>query len=520
MFWLFLAGCDWGSTESKPPKPELPPVAAGPALPPPPRVGVAEVAAPPGFLLPVEVREELAPTAIDVWFDPDVTTFDALGAQLDAWGFTRVDGDGASWRVVTSTPVGVVERLLLVSGVLHAETPLLTERLPSGATREGSAHYGGLVHTWSWMEGGARVADVGDDPVPAPALPRGLSGGALQCLRPLVEELHDGLVQGVGWERALVAEPRAWGVLLEDYGACQARGALILRVDASVDGVTFGGHSVADCDTECFQNLAATWVTTAHPALDPAVDAAITTLAEAPDAILARAMRDAASGPVQARLYEAFESRDAEAALAVAGGSTSRTLRAQTIGQDEEVRKQVLADPAAKWSDVAAALVGWRPGPADPPALLERFLASPDPTVRARAQEARIAAQAGGCQARDPVNMAVPEVTALYRECPQTQVRTAALARLRALDAKAADAALAATLEAPETVGTGVAAVRAAEAAGRRDLLVALVGRTSVPRGVRQVALSLLVKANHPDAPALVAAHGAFLGYSPRTTGP
>lgn len=513
MFWLLLAGCDWGSTESKPPPTDLPPVATGPVLPPPPRVGVAEVPAPPGFLLPTEVREAMAPAAIDVWFDADTTTFDALGKQLDDWGFTRVDGDGESWRVVTPNPEGVVDRLLLAPGVWRAEQPVLTERLPSGATREGSAVYGALTHTWSWVEGGAKVQDNGDDPVPAPVLPRGLSGGALQCLRPLVDDLQDGLVQGVGWERALVAEPRAWGVLLEEYGACRARGAVVLRADGAVDTLTFGGRSLADCDAECFQSLAAAWVAVPHAATDPAVDAVITTLAEAPDVILARAMRDAAPGPVQARLYEAFEARDAEAALAVAGGSASRVLRAQTIGQDETVRQQVLADPAAKWSDIAAALVGWRPGPSDPPGLLDRFLASPDATVRARAQEARMAAEAGACQARNPTNMTVAEVTALYTECPQAQVRTAALARLRALDPKAADAALATTLESPETIGTGVAAVRAAEAAGRKDLLVLVVGRQNVARPVRQVALSLLVKANHPEAAALVAAHGTFLGY-------
>lgn len=510
-----LAGCGWFDTEKPPvtpPPPEAPPVASGPELPPPPRVGVAEVAPPPGVLLPEAVDDQRSPPLVDVWVDPDVSSFAELGAQLDAWGLTRVDGDGEVWRVSATDAPFLVERLAAAPGVLRAREALSRPPLADGSFRKGSAKYGAATWTWTLVEGGPKLALHGGEPVPPPVLPEALPAGALRCLGSLQGELADGGVRGVGWERALSTEPRAWVVLVESYGPCGATGWLRMTKDGPVDQLSFRGHTLAESDDAWLVEGTIQWLASPRPEDDPAVLDAVDALAKAPDADLARAMRDAGSPAVQGLLYQAFANRDPEAAMAVAGGAAAPTLRAQAVGQDEELRRQVLADPSAKAAELAAALVTWRPGPNDPPGFWERVSTSRSVLVRTRAWEAKAAATESECAAKAKAATDAAALAATWDTCPQPAVRADVGARLRAADPAAADAALARTLAKPETVEAGVAAARAADAAGRRALLVACVEDTNVRREVRTLALELLLKAKSPDAARLVQKHGAFLG--------
>ena len=90
-----------------------------------------------------------------------------------------------------------------------------------------------------------------------------------------------------------------------------------------------------------------------------------------------------------------------------------------------------------------------------------------------------------------------------------------AFQRVAALDPVAAGAMVRVVLEEPETVRTGIAAVRQAAALERWDLLEATVRRPTVSRDVRRVALEFLVKASAPVAEELVEQHGAYVGYKP-----
>jgi hypothetical protein len=267
------------------------------------------------------------------------------------------------------------------------------------------------------------------------------------------------------------------------------------------------------------EELALSWLATPRPADDPAVLAGVDILSRASDTTLARAVRDTAPSPAQARLYDAFAARDPDAALAIAGGSGSPVLRAQAIGQDEELRRQVIEDPAAPVSALYAALAIWRPGPDDPPERLERFLHSADPGVRTRAQQAKLEATATACVTRARATLDLAAAQALYAECAQPSARGVALERLRALDPAAASAAVDATLTTPETPETGVAAVRAAVALGRNDLLEAMVPRTTVSRELRREALeALAASGGSAKLGALAARHGTYLGYRPPET--
>ena len=165
----------------------------------------------------------------------------------------------------------------------------------------------------------------------------------------------------------------------------------------------------------------------------------------------------------------------------------------------------MLADPASPASEIAAALVGWRPGAADSCAL-ERFLASPDPKVRVRAWDAKFASTAAACAKRDPV----ADAGGMYADCPNS--RTVIFESLRKSDPLAASKLVTATLSTPETVETGVAAVRAAASAGLWPALVVCVGTQTVSRDVRLVALQSLITNNRPEAGELATRHGSFLG--------
>ena len=499
-----LAGC-WGDPDPLPVAPiELPTGPLGAALPPPPPRGVAEVVTPDTLHRASEVKDEEPPARLDVEVNFDHSTYEALGASLTAWGFSQVDGDGQLLRVDGHGPDTAL-RLAALPAVARVTPALDRNQLPDGSFRRGSERYGTVVHTWRWPDGAPVEQHLsGGAAVPIPELSNALPAGGRSCFGPLLDDLSMGVSVGVGWERALTHDNH-WAVVVEDYGACDATGWMVLDPSSPVASVTFGGRSVADSDDAHFHDLAIAWLAKPQPDLDPGVMSAVQLLGGAENAVLARAVREAFPGQTQVQLLEAFTSRDPDGALAIAGGATTPILRAQALGQDEDARKKVLADPASVPSEVAAALVGWRPGAADA-AALERFLTSPDPKVRVRAWDARFASTAGTCVKRDPV----ADAEQMYADCPNS--RTVIVEGLRKRDPLAASKLLTATLSNPETVETGVAAVRAASAAGLWPALVVCVGTQTVSRDVRLVALQSLITNNRAEAGQLAIRHGNFLG--------
>ncbi len=516
MLIILFAACNWGSTPAEPTAPvpavAVTPPEAVPALPGPVRVGVAEVSTPPEILRAAAVSDRSAPGFVDVTFDADRIDFTAMGARLDGWGLRRTDGDGSSWRVEAAEGGDLLlPRLVNAPGVADARVAVTRGVLPSGAVREGSETYDGRVHTWSIGESGLKESLSGGA-APGLALPSALPAGVRSCLEPVFDDLKVGISAGVGWERALSTRPNAWVAVLEDYGPCAARGYVVLARDAAPDGLTVGGRPVHEADDAFLYELTVRWLGVRRSEFDPAVMAAVASLAEAPDAVLARAVRDVAPSGVQLQLLDAFGNRNAEGALALAGGSDSPVLRAAAIAQDEELRQAVIVDAKAPASALYAALAIWRPGPQDSPDLLTRFLQSPDPGVRARAWQARMESSEGLCRHQLSAAADVPALARVYEDCPQLEVREAALERLQKQDPARALALLTATLQVPETEASGIAAVVAARRLDRMDLLAQLVERTSVSRGVRGLALAELEKANATRFPALNEAHGAYLG--------
>lgn len=517
MVLLLLAGCDWFAQKPPPDAPpELPaPEPTGPVLPAPPRLGVAEVVTPPTVIRPSAVRDDAAPPLLDVWFDPAVTTFDRLGEQLDTWGFTRVDGDGRSWRVRPPDARSPAWRLVAAPGVDRVREALTREPLRDRVYRRGSDQYGALSRSWTWPVGRPpEVSITAGVAPPPPELPTALPPLARACLGPVMDELAMGLAVGPGWERGMIETPRSWALVVEALPPCDLSGWVALRGDAPVDTLSVGDRPLAQADDGWIYEQVVENVRRPAPTLDPLAEAAVDLLADAPDVVLARAVRDAAPGPLQEALYERFARRDAAAALAVAGGSTSPTLLAKAVGQDETLRARLLADPATPSEVLAAALAIWRPGPTSPPGQLAALLASPDPEVRERAWGARMEAEARACAARPYADLDVDALAQLYDACPQPEVRGRVFDRLRAVDPAAAEAALKRTFAAPETRVTGIAAVRAASAWLRWPLLAQLVADPRVDREVRRVALTSLVDAQRPEAADLQARHGAYLAYA------
>ncbi len=501
---LTLSACSGASTPTPTPPNPPPTVNPGPALPPPPPRGVAEVATPADLYRAKQVVDDEPPTRLDVQVDFDHATADQLATSLKGWGFTQVDGDGQTIRVDGQGPDTAL-RLAAVPEVARVTPALDRNKLPDGSFRRGSEQYGTVTHTWRWPDGGPVVEEVsGGARIAAPELPNALPAGARSCFQPLEDDLTMGVSVGVGWERALTAK-HTWAVVVEGYGACDARGWMELTANSPVGTITFGGRSVADSDEAHFQDLAIAWLAKPQPDLDPGVLDAVQYLSGADNASLARAVREAFPGRAQIALLEAFTSRDPDGALAIAGGATTPILRAQALGQDEDARKKVLADPAAKPSEIAASLVGWRPAP-DDSAALARFLASPDPTVRARAWDAKFASTSAACAGRDPV----ADAEAMYADCPNS--REIIVASALKSNAALASKLLTATLSNPETVETGIAAVRSATTAGLWPALAACVDNETVSRDVRLAALQALIDKNQPSAADLAMRHGSFLG--------
>lgn len=516
---LSLLACSGGGTEPEatPPPPLVPVTAADGPLP-EPRLGVSEVVTPAEVLRPTEVQDGAAPPQLDVWFDPDVTTFEALRTRLEGWGFSILDGDGESWRVGVPQGRDWPARLLPLPEVAKVTEAIDLIALESGAFREGSERYGRLTHSWSWRPGGPVQAVSGGRAPPDPVLPHALPAQVVRCLTPIRTEMVTGVSVGVGWERALLADASAWVMVVENFGACDASGWIPLRADAPVTTLTVGGRPVTELDGATIHALAVDYLRQPRPFEDASATAAWDLLRTAPSETLSAALAEVAPGPFQERLWEELDQRDHAAALALAGQSASPVLRGAATAEVEALRTASLADPDAPADAVYAALTVWRPGPGDPPGILERLRESPSPRVREKAWELTLDATMATCLERlKTVGTAtVSAASAVYRECPQQPVRMAAFQRVAALDRVAAAAMVNVVLEEPETLRTGVAAARHTATIERWDLLEALVQRPTVARDVRRVALEFLVKASVPQAGELVEQHGAYLGYDPR----
>lgn len=486
---------------------------AGPL--PEPRRGVAELSAPPTLVRASEVQDRAAPARLDVTFDPDVTTFEELGRKLEGWGFSVLDGDGESWRVGPPPGQEWPARLLPLPEIAAVTESVDLATLETGAVREGSERYGERLHQWSWREGGPVETVTGGSSPPKPVLPHALPPVAVRCLAPIRSAMESGVSVGLGWERALVQEPLAWAVVLEDYGACKASGWFAVRADGSLDGLRIAERRVEDVTATTVQEAAIEYLRAVRPVDDPAAAAAFDLVRQAPTDMLARGIDAAAPGPFQARLWQELDKRDPDAALLLGEKARSPSVRAAVTAEVEALRTAALSDPAAPAETIYAALTVWRPGPQDPPELLERLKGHPWPRIRARAWEIALETSDAACAARAESleRASVAVATALYRECPQQPVRVAAFNYLAKLDPVAAAAVVRVVLEEPETVRTGILAARHAAALERYELLEELVRRKTVSRDVRRVALELLVNGRQPSVDELVEQHGGYLGY-------
>ncbi len=482
---------------------------------PEPRRGVIEVVTPTDILRPTEVQDRAAPVLLDIHFDPDTTTFDALGVKLESWGFSLLDGDGESWRVGAPAGSSWAARLVPLAEVLRVTEAVDLRAFETGAFREGSERYGAYVHTWAWREGGPVQVFSGGPTPPDPMLPRALPPSIVRCLAPARTDLGMGVSVGIGWERALVVRPPTWVLVFEEYGACKATGYLRLRPDAAVDTLTIGGRPLAQVDDSHLHALAIDVLRSERSAEDVTGIAAWDLLRHAPVETLVRAVAEIAPGPFQERIWEELDSRDHAAALTAAAASTR--LKAKAAAEDETLRGEALRDPAASTAAQFAALTAWRPSPNDPPGILERLRSSPSPRVREQAWELTLDATMAACLARmkgiATANALV--AAAIYRECPQQPVRSPAFQRVAALDPVAAGAMVRVVLEEPETTRTGIAAVRNAAALERNDLLEATVRRRTVSREARRLALDFLHRTSAPGVEEIAEEHGNYLGFKP-----
>ena len=512
---LSLMACSGGGAEpeASSPTPPSPIVDDGPLA--EPRRGVFEISTPAEVVRATEVQDRSAPPHLDVWFDPDVTTFEGLGRKLESWGFSIRDGDGESWRVGAPPGAEWPARLLPLPEVAAVSEAVDLVLLETGALREGSERYGDRVHAWSWREGGPVESVSGGAAPPEPLLPHDLPASVVRCLAPIRTAMKSGVSVGVGWERGLLEAPLAWVAVVENYGACKASGWVVMRTDATLANLSVAGLPVTELDMPAVHAAALDYLRVARPYDDPSALAAWDLLRQAPSETLAAALDALAPGPFQQRLWEELDQRDNDAAVLLAEKATSPVLRAGVTAEVEALRSAAITDPKAPAEAVYAALTVWRPGPTEPETTLQRLREHPSAKVREKAWEITLETTESACTARVPTIESgdVRAVSAVYRECPQQAVRVAAFNRLAKLDPVAAAAVLRVVLEEPETTRTGIVAVRNTAALERYELLEALVRRTSVSRDVRRVALEMLAKGNQPVADELIEQHGAFLGY-------
>src|SRR4051812_9950866 len=104
MLLLALAACT-GEPAAPPPPAPPPPAPSKPTVPTLPAaapVGVTEVRTPASVVRSADAHEAQGEGSVDACFDADVTTFDALGTWIDAWGLKRTDGDGRCWRIAST----------------------------------------------------------------------------------------------------------------------------------------------------------------------------------------------------------------------------------------------------------------------------------------------------------------------------------------------------------------------------------------------------------------------------------
>ncbi len=484
-------------------------------LPPELAFGVSEVPTPAGIVRASDVQDIDTREQLDVYFDPAVTTFDGLGKLLEGWGFALLDGDGFSWRVSPPPGRAWAERLLRVPEVAGVTPALDREPLETGAFREGRETYGTVVHSWALRPGGAVEQVTGGVTPPRPQLPLGLPEWAVSCLSDVTDDVAEGLARGEGWERAYAASPTAWVLVLENYGPCALTGWVPLLPDGDTGNLTVNGHALAAVQPDELAAAAANYLRVDRPHDHAATDAALGILGGASPEVLGRAVEVVAKGAAQTALVNQWGDRDPDAALAWARSSSLPVARRLLVALDPTDRAAALADAAAPGEVVLAALNAWRPGPGEGTDILARLQASPDPRIRERAWERTVEQETPACRARVPslANASALEGAAAWRSCPVPDVRAAAFARVQALDPEAAGKLLAESLEAPETVETGIASVRMAAESGRLDLLTALVPRTTVAREIRRVALERLLEARAPTAQALHEAHGLYLGH-------
>lgn len=487
-----------------------------------PLFGVTELVTPPGLVRASQVQDRAAPALLDLWFESDYTDAAGLRKVLEEGGFTILFGDGESFRVRAPEGRGWPDRLAAVPEVRRVAEALDRDRLSSGAYREGSERYGELLHTWSWVEGGPQQSYTGAKPPLDPVFPVQSPPELVRCLSPLRSELLDGVATGPGWERALLKEPGAWALVLQDYGACDATGWLALSRDGSLDTLTVGDVPVQKADSALWWRLAGQYLSRPRYDEDAAAIAAFDLLRKAPDEVIGPVLPQLAPTSFQLRLYDSWSERNPGGAGAVAVKGASPLLLARGVSEDGELRKTLVSDPNTPSRALEAALSAWRATEADS-SLLEQLRLHRDPTVRRLAWERWMDLQMAACSDRAAKldSLDAVALAALYRDCPQQPVRSPAFSALIAKDRQKAAEEVARVLEAPETLLTGIAAVRAANVLERDDLLEALVQRDTVARDIRRVALELLTRAGRSaNATELSQKYGAYLGYRPLPAGP
>lgn len=484
-------------------------------IPPDPTLGVREVPTPAGISRIVERRVQVPNRQLDIRVDFDHGDYATMAAALSRWGFTLRDADGETARVMAPAGERWAERLEVLPEIARVSETLSQDVLPSGAVLSGTTRFdGGILHEWSVVEGGL-VEQIQGTTAPAkPEIPRALPAAVVRCLAPLRAAILDGEPAGVGWERAVRAEPAAWVVVMERFGACDASGWFVLDPAAVVDTLTVAGQPVKAATDEQIFEAAQRYLSVPRARVDESAIAACEILRRADDVRLAAAIQAVEPGPHQERLLLSLAERNEAAAISLARTSTSPTVRAWGAGIDDQVRDSVLADSSAPAEALLAATTVWRPGAGDQ-TRINALIRHANPAVRMRAWDLKSEVENSACLGRlgGAKALDLAGAQALYAECPQQPVRLQAFARLVLLDQAAAAVAVNSTLERPETVRAGISAVRAAHSMERDTLLEAIVANPLADRDVRAEALRTLIRAGHSaNAQALFEAHGPFLG--------
>ncbi len=487
-------------------------------LPPDPQLGVREVSTP-ATILRLTAREDRVPQRhLELRVDFASADFATVRTRLEGWGFKIEDGDGASLRVVAPAGDRWAERLEPLASFAHVGETLTQDVLEDGSVRAGTAKFGTVGYTWALRQGKLEE-QIDGAALPAKLeLPRSIPVAVVRCLAPIRTAMLDGATAGVGWERAVQAEPNAWAVVVENYGACEATGWFTMRADAPSTGLSVAGKPVAGLDDATLFAAAQRYLSEERAASDEAAVAAVDILRRADDAALVAALGAIVPGPHQERLMLEYAAKDEAAAIRLAGASTSPTLRGWAAGVDATARTEVLADPTTPADALLIALSAWRPTSGEDPVLVA-LRKHADPRVRMRAWELTLDSTLEACLARAPsaAKATIEAATALYAECPQQPVRKLALGRVTGLDKAAAATLVGGTLTSPETVTTGINAVRAANAMELDAALVAAVENVGGDRDMRAEALRTLQRTGRSDrTAALLEAHGPFLGVKPQ----